>query len=149
MSSSHDNLATLASVPTEVEAQMLVNLLNEHGVTAVATGALTSQFRAEAPGVVRVLIKQESLPDARSVLADRGLDRHAAEPGDEDTESLGYVPKSSRLAIRGALILSLLLIAGDLVGWGLGGNVTGGVVASVVSLIIVAAILTRRRFRRL
>jgi len=71
MSSDHDTLATLATVSTEVEGQLIVNLLQDHGIAAVATGGFTSQFRAEAPGAVRILVKQESLSAARMVLAER------------------------------------------------------------------------------
>ena len=40
-------LATLTSVSTEVEADLIVGMLNEHGIAAVATGGYTSQFQAQ------------------------------------------------------------------------------------------------------
>ena len=66
-----DTLTTLATFRNEWEAQLLVNHLHEHGIAAVTTGNLTSQFRAEAPGSVQVVVKQESLDLARSVLPNR------------------------------------------------------------------------------
>ena len=70
MSSDRDALATLATVSNEVEAQLLVNLLEEHGIVSTAIGGFTSDFRAEAPGAVRVVVKQDNLAAAESVLAD-------------------------------------------------------------------------------
>ncbi len=64
-------LATLTSVSTEVEADLIVGMLNEHGIAAVATGGYTSQFQAQAPGTVQVLVNQENLSAARSLLARR------------------------------------------------------------------------------
>src|SRR5271157_1304441 len=100
MPSNHDTLETLATVSTEVVAQLLVNMLNDPGIAAVATGGFTSQFRAEAPGVVRVLVKQDNLTVARSVLAEHEQERCSSESGDEDTESSAYEPRLTRFGIR-------------------------------------------------
>jgi hypothetical protein len=93
MTTNPDTLATLATVSTEVEAQLLANMLNDRGIAAVATGGFTSQFRAEAPGVVRVLVKQDDLSVARSVLAEREQERCSSEPVDEDREASVYEPR--------------------------------------------------------
>lgn len=61
-------VVVLVSVPTEVEAVLLVQTLEANGITAQVTGALTSGFRAEAPGQVQVLVHQENLSKARDVL---------------------------------------------------------------------------------
>ena len=71
MAADHDTPATLTTVANEVEGQLLVNILNEHGIAAMVTGGFTSQFRAEAPGTVQVVVRQDSLSLARSVLAER------------------------------------------------------------------------------
>jgi hypothetical protein len=147
MSSNHDTLATLATVSTEVEAQLLVNILNDHGIAAVATGGFTAQFLAEAPGVVRVQVKQDNLSVARSVLAERDQE-HWLEPADENAESAVYEPRLTRFGIRCVLIMALLYIVGMLAAWGTGANVVGGSVAIVVALVVIAAVLTRPWLQR-
>lgn len=53
---------------TEPEAALVVGALKGRGVQAQATGGLTSVFRAEAPGEVRVLVRECDLKRAREVL---------------------------------------------------------------------------------
>ena len=142
MTSNHDTLATLATVSTEVEAQLLVNLLNDHGIDAIATGGFTSQFRAEAPGAVRVLVKQDNLSVAKSVVAEHEQARRSSETADDDTESSGYEPRLTRFGIWCLLVLALISIVYNLVVWAMGGNVTGALVALVFNVVLVAVILT-------
>ncbi len=149
MTSNHDNLATLASVTTEVEAQLFVNTLNDHDIAAVATGGFTSQFQAEAPGVVRVLVKQKDLPVARSVLAEREHERCSSELADKNTESSVYEPRLTRFGIWSLLVLELFSIVSILAAWGMGlAGVSDGLLALVVSVVLVAAILTRWWLKR-
>jgi hypothetical protein len=143
MTSNDDNLVTLSTVTTEAEGQMLVNLLNEHGIAAVATGGFTSQFRAEAPGVVRVLVKRVNLPEARGVLVECEQERYSSERANETRESSEYEPSLTRFAVRCLLIMELMAVAGVLAAWGMGANVADGLVALVVSVLLLAAILTR------
>ena len=147
MTSNQDHLATLATVSTEMEAQLIVNLLNEHGIAAVATGGSTSQFRAEAPGVVRVMVKQEHLPVARSVLAEIKEAPCPSEPADENAESSEYQPRLTRFGIWCLLITESITIAGILAAWGMGVMRidVGGAVAIVGSVLIVAAIVYHRK----
>jgi len=147
MSSNDDSLVTLASVSTEVEAQLLVNMLNENGIAAVATGGSTSQFRAEAPGVVRVLLKQADLPVAKSVLAEREQDR-LLEAADEDAESSVYEPRLTRFGIWCLLVLVFISIVGNLVVWSMEGPAMGRLVAFVFDVVLVAVILSRLRLKR-
>ncbi len=147
MSSNHDTLATLATVSTDVEAQLLVNLLNDHGIAAVATGGFTIQFRAEAPGVARVLVKQDDLSVARSVLAERDRE-HSLEPPDENAASAVYESRLTRFGIRCVLIMALLYVVGMLAAWGTGANVAGGCVAIAVAVVVIAAVLTRPWWQR-
>jgi hypothetical protein len=63
-------LQVLISFPNEVEAAAVVNALAEHGIHATATGAYTASFRAEAPGMVRVLVAEDNVSRAREILAD-------------------------------------------------------------------------------
>ena len=60
----------LTTVPTEAEAAMVVNFLEAQGIAAMAEGGLTSAFRAEAPGRVRVLVRQSDMARAKAALAD-------------------------------------------------------------------------------
>lgn len=99
MTADNDTLATVAIVANEVEGQLLVNILNEHGIPAVATGGFTSQFQAEAPGAVRVLVKQGSLSMAKSVLAEREQ-QSSSQPAVRDTESPSGDTETARRATR-------------------------------------------------
>ena len=149
MTSNHDNLATLASVTTEVEAQLLVNMLNDHDIAAVATGGFTSQFQAEAPGVVRVLVKQKDLAVARSALAEREQDHCPSELADENAESSAYESRLTRFGIWSLLVLELFSIVGIMAAWGMGlAGVSDGIVGLVVSVVLVAAIMTRWWLKR-
>jgi hypothetical protein len=69
-----EHLARLTSRPTEMEAGIVVATLNENGIRAIATGAATAGFRAEAPGWVQILVAEEDLPRAEELLA--GIDQH-------------------------------------------------------------------------
>ncbi len=65
-----DHLEVLVSVPTESEAAVIVAALDERGIEATATGGFTSGFKAEAPGMVKVLVKSDDLETARQALAE-------------------------------------------------------------------------------
>lgn len=65
-----DHLKVLASVPTEMEADVIVAALDARGIEATATGGFTSGFKAEAPGMVKVLVKSDDLETARQALAE-------------------------------------------------------------------------------
>jgi hypothetical protein len=67
-----DSPAILRTVPTEAEAQLIVAALGRRGIDAWTTGELTSAFRAEAPGGVRVLVRQGELEQAEEVLSEIG-----------------------------------------------------------------------------
>jgi len=64
------NLVTVAERPTETSAAMLVNVLQDAGIKAVAVGGFTAGFRAEAPGWVQVKTFAADAPRAREVLAE-------------------------------------------------------------------------------
>ena len=85
-------LELLTSVTTEIEAASIVGALAEHEIRATAEGALTSQFRAEAPGKVRILVHAEDLERARSALEAhrqslRELDWSQVDVGDPDGDN--------------------------------------------------------------
>jgi hypothetical protein len=69
MSAESERLEVVARVATEVEASLIVQCLNDAGIAARAVGGFTSNFLAEAPGNVSVLVKSSDLERAKSVLA--------------------------------------------------------------------------------
>ncbi len=64
------HLEVLASFPNEMDASVIANALEAEGVTAVLTGVNTASFRAEAPGLVNVMIRREDLDRARQILGE-------------------------------------------------------------------------------
>ena len=83
MTESADNPEILVAVPNELEAAVIISSLAAHGIRATALGGLTSGFKAEAPGEVRVLVGAADLERAREILRDvRG------EQSDNDSSQL-------------------------------------------------------------
>ncbi len=64
------NLVTVATRPTEVEATILVNVLEDAGIKAVASGGFTAGFRAEAPGWVSVQTRANDAERAKVVISE-------------------------------------------------------------------------------
>ncbi len=60
----------LTAVATEVEAGAIVTALGAYGIYAQTTGGFTAGFRAEAPGVVRIWVRQQDLEQARAALGE-------------------------------------------------------------------------------
>ncbi len=58
----------VAKVPTDIEAASLITVLQEAGIKATATGSYTSGFRAEAPGWVAVVVREEDRQRAEKIL---------------------------------------------------------------------------------
>ncbi|MHC4911239.1 MAG: hypothetical protein ACYTF9_16165 [Planctomycetota bacterium] len=69
----------IAQVTSEWQATLLADALRDHGVDAQVAGALTSQFRAEAPGYVRVIV-----PETQAAKASAALEAHRAEVSEID-----------------------------------------------------------------
>jgi len=67
-SSDADKPVVLTSVPTEPLAALLVGRLQNEGIRAEMSGALTSGFRAEAAGDVQILVRPEDAVRARELL---------------------------------------------------------------------------------
>ena len=68
MSDDPNRVVVLTAAPTEAQGAMIVAALEAQGVQAQTTGALTSGFRAEAPGGVQVIVRYADLEQAQSVL---------------------------------------------------------------------------------
>ena len=77
MSSRADDLDILTYVAAEPEATLIVSVLKDEEIDAAAEGTLTTGFRAEAPGEVRIMVRHQDLNRAKQVLAD--LRRASAE----------------------------------------------------------------------
>ena len=61
-------LESFVSCPHEFQAVAIVNALEDHGIRARAVGGYTSDFKAEAPGSVDVLVMSDDLEVARAAL---------------------------------------------------------------------------------
>jgi hypothetical protein len=65
----HSEPVTLTAFPDEMYAQMLVDALSDDGITSEVSGGVTGGFRAEAPGMVKVLVRAEDLERAKVFFA--------------------------------------------------------------------------------
>jgi hypothetical protein len=63
-----ENLARVTSVRTEMEAGVIVAGLEDRGIKATMSGVFTTNFRAEAPGWVEILVAEDDLPAAQAAL---------------------------------------------------------------------------------
>ena len=61
-----DETVTLAFFPNELHAQMLANALKDEGIEAVVAGGISGGFRAEAPGMVKILVHTSDLKVAKA-----------------------------------------------------------------------------------
>lgn len=155
-----NSLEILTAVPSELEAQLIANVLREHGVEATITGAFTSQFRAHAPGMVQVLVRQPDMSVAASILAE--LVPPQDEPGvvDEDNDLLDEGSRPSGWARLSRWIAWTMLgwdffwLAASvlLVAFAVAKSLSGGSTVVVLTLLLIAAalaaIFARRRGRQ-
>jgi hypothetical protein len=65
-----DDLVVLTRVPDELSALLLVGDLASQGIPATVIGGLTAQLRAEAPGLVSVLVRRRDAERAEALLAE-------------------------------------------------------------------------------
>jgi hypothetical protein len=66
----NENLARLTSVRTEMEAGVIVSGLEDRGIKATMSGVYTTNFRAEAPGWVEILVAEHELTKAQEALVE-------------------------------------------------------------------------------
>jgi pheromone shutdown protein TraB len=71
-----EKLKTLTTVTTEFEATAIISALEAENIRAQAVGGYTAGFRAESPGGVSVIVAEQDLERAKSILAE--LRRHGA-----------------------------------------------------------------------
>lgn len=86
-------LETVAERVMESAALILVSVLKDAGIRAIATGGFTAGFRAEAPGMVKVQTFEADAARARQVIAEiRKLPEDAMASDDLATEEVGKEP---------------------------------------------------------
>ena len=64
-----NQVETLVQVASAMEAAMIVSVLAGEEIDATTAGDFTAGFRAEAPGVVSVLVRKKDLEHAQGILA--------------------------------------------------------------------------------
>ena len=62
------NLVTIIEVRDEFHATALVAGLEDNGIKSTMTGVYSSGFKAEAPGMVKVVVRLSDLEKAKKVL---------------------------------------------------------------------------------
>lgn len=65
---SAQNPVVLTMLPSEAQAAILVAALAGDGIHAEMSGTLTSGFRAEAPGDVKILVTVQDFDRAQKIL---------------------------------------------------------------------------------
>jgi hypothetical protein len=148
------SLATLATFASELEGQIIVNVLRERGIAATA---FASHVLPGALESVRVVVDQDSLSMARSIISEQA-DRQSDEPLDieddpfpkqslsNDAESPVVQPWLTRFGILILLFGNLLAIVGIIIYWGVGGRNVESVLSLVVSALFVTGILSSRKY---
>ena len=66
----HANLVTVAERANEMSASIVISILEDAGIRAVATGGFTAGFRAEAPGIIKIQTFEQDAERARDVIAE-------------------------------------------------------------------------------
>jgi hypothetical protein len=85
-----NDLLVLRRVPDELTGLLIVGDLESQGIPATVIGGLTAQLRAEAPGLVSVMVRRCDLARAEALLAEDELpegwedEAEAAPREDED-----------------------------------------------------------------
>jgi hypothetical protein len=82
MTTSTDNLVTLAELSTDMEAAMIIAALEREGIEAFMKGEFTASFRAEAPSWPKVEVRESDYERARAIL-DEMNPAVVSEPVDE------------------------------------------------------------------
>jgi hypothetical protein len=70
MASDPNRPEILLAVSTEVEASAIVTALAEYDIEAITVGGYTSGFKAEAPGLVAIVVRLADFDRAKNALAE-------------------------------------------------------------------------------
>jgi hypothetical protein len=88
MSNEHREPVVVARYSTEFEAVLAKNMLTEAGIPAQVVGAMTAGFRAETPGIVKLMVPGDFEEQALILLIEHTketLERDdQADAGEED-----------------------------------------------------------------
>lgn len=82
-----EKLVTVAERSSELAASVVVSVLQDAGIRAVATGGFTAGFKAEAPGWVKIQTFQRDAERAREVIAEIKQEPVQWPEADGDAES--------------------------------------------------------------
>ena len=66
----NQELVTVAERPDGMSASIIVSVLQDAGIRATSNGEFTAGFRAEAPGMVRILVFESDAERARQVISE-------------------------------------------------------------------------------
>lgn len=83
MSDTHADPVEVGKYTTEFEASLTKNMLNEAGIPAQLVGAFTAGFRAETPGLVKVIVPASFEEQALELLIEH---TNAIEDDEQDAE---------------------------------------------------------------
>ncbi len=156
MTANQASFATLETFSSEMEGQIIVNVLRERGIAATA---FASHVLPGALESVRVVVDQDSLSMARSILSEQA-DRQSDEPLDieddpfrkhslaNDAESPVVQPWLTSFGTLTLLFGNLLAIVGIFIYWSVGGRNVESVLSLVVSALFVTGILSSRKYLR-
>jgi hypothetical protein len=86
MSNEHPDPVVVARYPTEFEASLTRNMLNEAGIPSQLVGSMTAGFRAETPGMVDVLVPGQFAEEAKLLIEEQA----EGDLGDEDSIETEY-----------------------------------------------------------
>ena len=158
-------LVVVAHPHDDCEGQLIVNLLADHEIKARVTGGTLACFRAETPGEVGVLVRDENAAAARAIIREHERLRYAKGAESENWQTEDQSPAAedaTEAATAGAAsffswivplgfsilcMVSLGIIAGGLLGlWNV--EFTGLETLWIGSLLWITA-LSYRYFRRL
>ena len=158
-------LVVVAHPHDDCEGQLIVNLLADHEIEAQVTGGTLACFRAETPGKVGVLVRDENAAAAREIILEHERLRHAETAESENWQTEDQSPAAedaTEAATAGATsffswivplgfsilcVVSLGMIAGGLLGlWNV--EFTGLEFLQVGFFLWITA-LSYRYFRRL
>ena len=71
MTNEHPDPVVVARYPTEFEASLTRNMLNEAGIPSELVGGMTAGFRAETPGMVEVLVPGQFAEEAKLLIEEQ------------------------------------------------------------------------------
>ena len=105
------HLATVITARDSAEAAMVVGLLAADGIEATTTGDFTANFLAEAPGNVKVMVRENDLDRATEVLEKLREEHDQPEPeeqGDQEQAASCGCPLCSTNMLVFYLVLILM-----------------------------------------